>query len=93
MTWSELPLKYRLPSVAYKLDVKEENHNQPQSLGNTADAVDLVSSLDGLLLELSRVLLFRDALHVVLPLVVSILRRLRWKTKFVGQLSHRLDPR
>ncbi|WP_217999631.1 hypothetical protein, partial [Thauera butanivorans] len=50
------------------------------------DAADLVSSLDGLLLELSRVFLFRDALHVVLPLVVSILRRLRWKTKFVGQL-------
>ena len=43
-------------------------------------------SLDSLLLELGRVFLLRDAFHVVLPLVVPILRRLRWKTKFVGQL-------
>ncbi|WP_435751836.1 hypothetical protein, partial [Thauera sp. AutoDN2] len=32
------------------------------------------------------VFLFRDALHVVLPVFASIVRRLRWKTKSVGQL-------
>ncbi|MCK2097254.1 hypothetical protein, partial [Thauera aromatica] len=37
--------------------------------------------------ELGRVFLLRDAFHVVLPLVASIVRRLRWKTKFVGQLT------
>ncbi|MCA0188957.1 MAG: hypothetical protein LCH90_23740, partial [Proteobacteria bacterium] len=40
-------------------------------------------------LELGRVFLLRDAFHVVLPLVVSIVRRLRWKTKFGGQLTQR----
>jgi hypothetical protein len=90
--WIELARLRRFDPVAQRL------LNQPQFFGHTADAADLVSSLDGLLLELGRVLLLRDALHVVLPLVVSILRRLRWKTKFVGQLisppqqilSHRL---
>ena len=61
--------------------------DQPQFLGDTGDAANLVGALDGLLLELSRVFLFRDAFHVVLPLVLSIVRRLRWKTKFGGQLT------
>lgn len=38
-------------------------------------------------LELDRVFLFRDAFHVVLPVVASIARRLPWKTYFVGQLN------
>ena len=62
--------------------------DQPQFLGDTGDAANLVGALDGLLLELSRVFLLRDAFHVVLPLVLSIVRRLRWKTKFGGQLRH-----
>ena len=51
--------------------------DRPQLLGDTGDAAHLVRTLDGLLLELGRVFLFRDAFHLVLSVVVSLLRRLR----------------
>src|SRR5690606_16403814 len=53
---------------------------------HAGDAAELVGSLDDLLLEHGRVSLLRDAFHVVLAVVASIVRRLRWKTKFGGQL-------
>ncbi|UQN10881.1 hypothetical protein [Methylococcus capsulatus] len=59
------------------------------SPGYAGDATDLDGSLDRLLLELGRVSLLRDAFHVVLPVIVSIARRLRRKTKFGGRLTLR----